>query len=184
MEWAGRDLWGERGVSMGSPKVRTGSSRRRRAGALRCGRFCYRLLYVMSFLAATYVVLAHLRSASPISTSGTVFLPVLGSLWFASFFSYLTDLVSLRSIQDRSVQFSGDSNGSTFTRIRTRVSPQLGIFSSRMWMFNVDLRLVTLKREWWVAGLKIRCWCGSLAKNFLVVLVLSVHVFELTGVCS
>ena len=67
---------------MGSPKLWTGASRGRRVIAMDWGRFCYRLLYAMSFLAAMYAVFAHFRSSSSVSSAGTVFLPISGSSRF------------------------------------------------------------------------------------------------------
>jgi hypothetical protein len=60
-----------REVRMGSPKLWAGSKGVRRTAAMNWGRFCYRLLYVMSFLAAMYAVRAHFHSASSASSSGT-----------------------------------------------------------------------------------------------------------------
>lgn len=54
---------------MGSPKSWSASSRVRRTTAMRWARFCYKVLYAVSFLAAMYAVLAHFRSAPPISSS-------------------------------------------------------------------------------------------------------------------
>ena len=78
--------WGECGgfceedeesrAGMGSPKSWAASTRARRMAALRWGRVLYKLLYAMSFLAAVYAVLAHFRSAPPISAAGTLLAPV------------------------------------------------------------------------------------------------------------
>ncbi|KAG0576748.1 hypothetical protein M758_5G121400 [Ceratodon purpureus] len=58
---------------MSSPKLHPSSRTGwKQTAAMDWGRFCYRLLYAMSFLAAIYAVLAHFRSAPPVSGSNIV----------------------------------------------------------------------------------------------------------------